>query len=231
MDRPVKPGDDNRVSIALGDACAMTGRPKDKSPARRGRPDGAFGVRKAPLRAPGQLVQAVEPLIDQLNDAAGVRIDQHGLSVHHGVAMGRLGDALRHVVIGNAGVRQHGADHDPIRDREFRNLLTNDIFAERRPLSGADAIRFGDDDGVAARGARGGFALRLRRDRCADGADDGRNGEYPVPHEQLLRVMHAGFAARNPYPIHRARHRSCKRRVKRGFPLQFFAVFGGLRTQ
>ena len=57
------------------------------------RPAGETGrgldVRKAPLRLSGQFVQATEPLIDHLNDAAGARFDQHGLPVHHGVAIGR----------------------------------------------------------------------------------------------------------------------------------------------
>ena len=83
---------------------------KKKSPARRGRPGEAF-MPGSPLRRSGQFAwfRQTEPLVDHLNDAAGARLDQHGLPVHHGVAMGRGTIGLRHVVIGDAGFRQYAA--------------------------------------------------------------------------------------------------------------------------
>src|SRR6202158_6077646 len=39
--------------------------------------------------APGPFVQAGSALLDDLNDAAGTRFDQHGLAVYHGGAVRR----------------------------------------------------------------------------------------------------------------------------------------------
>src|ERR1700722_646364 len=136
--------------------------------------------------ATGQFVQAVN-LLDHLNDTARTWVDQHGSAVHHRVAVGRDGIGLRHVVIGDAGFRQHAAHDHAIRNRVIRHALAHDIFAERRTLIDGDAIDVVIDDHVAATNHAGGDrALRLRRDWRADGARDRDNGKYPASHPQLL---------------------------------------------
>src|SRR4051812_27948881 len=90
----------------------------EKNPARGGNRAGlscpVVNSRTSACAAPGLTVQALR-LINHLNDATRTRFDQYCLAVHHGVAIGRRGIGLRHVVIGNAGFRQHAADDHAIR--------------------------------------------------------------------------------------------------------------------
>src|SRR3981189_1458420 len=123
--------------------------------------------------APGQIVQA--DLLDDLNDAAGTRFDQYGPTVHYGVAIGGDAKSLRHVVIGNAGLRQHAANDHAIGNDVVRHMLANDVFAERRPLFDGDAIDIVVDDHSAA--AHNPDALRLRCERRTEGARDRCNGK------------------------------------------------------
>src|SRR5687767_4494773 len=51
-------------------------------------------------------------LLDDLNDAAGLRINQHRAVVHNRIAILRLSILCRHVVVSNALGRQLGTDHN-----------------------------------------------------------------------------------------------------------------------
>src|SRR4051812_3056241 len=64
--------------------------------------DGRGGAVVARSRLRRARALDVQALLDHLNDAAGARLDQHGLAVDHGVAIGRGAIGLRHVVIGDA---------------------------------------------------------------------------------------------------------------------------------
>src|SRR5260370_22271644 len=109
-------------------SCDPPALAKIKRPRPAGGPGGAL-TSGAPLRQAGQFVQmAKAALLDQLNDAPGAWFDQDGAAIHHGVAIGRDGKALRHVVNGDAGRRQHAADDHAIRYRVIRHPLANDVF-------------------------------------------------------------------------------------------------------
>src|SRR5439155_15272701 len=124
------------------------------------RPDGSF---RSLLLAHDLSTLTDHALLHDLNDAARTRLDQHGLAVHHGVAVGRGAEGLRHVIIGHAIFRQHAADDHAIRNRVAGNVLTHDIFAERRTLVDRDAdVVVADDHTFAADDPDG---LRLRRER------------------------------------------------------------------
>src|SRR6267142_4451584 len=89
------------------------------------------------------------PLLHDLNDTTRARLDQHGLAVHHGVAVRRDAKALRHVVIGHAGFRQHAADDHAILNSVIGHAFAHDVFAERRSLVDGDADIVIDDYGFA----------------------------------------------------------------------------------
>jgi hypothetical protein len=59
----------------------------EKKPRPAGGPGGAL-LSGLPLRRSGPIVQAGFYLLDHLNDATRAWLDQHGLAVHHGVAIG-----------------------------------------------------------------------------------------------------------------------------------------------
>src|SRR6202171_3792167 len=183
---------------------------KNKSPARRGNRAGlSCPVALAALRPDIVVCRSRWPLLDHLNDAARARFDQHGLAVHHGVAIRRGAIGLRHVVIGDAGFRQHTAHDHTILNGVVRHPLAHDVFAERRPPIDGDAVDVVVDDHAAAAHDADGVALRLRRDRYAHGACDCCNGKYLVPHVELLcDDARRSAPARNASPIHRAWHRS-----------------------
>src|SRR5436853_2181057 len=109
-------------------------------------------------------------LLDHLNDPARTRFDQDRTAVHYGVTIWRDAERLRHVVIGDADVRQHGTDNNSLRNGVSRHALANDVFAERRALIDGDTLRVANDHRAAANYTRGDHTLRLRRKRCADRA-------------------------------------------------------------
>src|SRR4029453_6769296 len=98
-------------------------------------------------------------LIDHLNDATRSWFDQYGLAIHHGVAIGRCAERLRHVVIGYAGFRQHRTNDHALGDRIIRHPLAHDIFTEGRTPVGGDPFVFTDDHRAASDDARGDRAL------------------------------------------------------------------------
>src|SRR5665213_1358780 len=87
-------------------------------------------------------------LFDDLDDAAGARIDQHGAAVHDGVAV--IVDAVfgRHLVIGDPVLRQDGADPDVLAIRIGRTVLFHHIAVEARAL--VDAEHAGNSSDHAA---------------------------------------------------------------------------------
>src|SRR4051812_46297307 len=62
--------------------------------------------------APRDGLFASRRLLDDLDDAVGARLDQHGSAVHDGVAIIAHAVFRRHLVIGHSGLGQHGADPD-----------------------------------------------------------------------------------------------------------------------
>src|SRR4051812_50057222 len=46
--------------------------------------------------------RSLKTLVHHLDDAPRARLDQHGLAVHDGVAIGGGAETLRHVIIGHA---------------------------------------------------------------------------------------------------------------------------------
>src|SRR6476469_10794837 len=111
------------------------------------RPAGVTG-RGLGVRSPSRIKMRRRPdyrsgglrLLDHLNDAAGTRFDQHGLAVHHRVTIRSNTVGLRHVVIGDAGLRQHAADDHAVRNGVTRHALAHDILTERWALRDGDAL-------------------------------------------------------------------------------------------
>src|SRR6266851_514304 len=195
---------------------------QQKSPAR-------WGDRARPLSGrrcgcPDNSFRQDCTLLDHLNDAARTRFDQHGPAVHHGVAIGCDAEGLRHVVVRDAGFRQHAAHDHAIWNSVIWHALAHDVFTERRALVDSDGVDIVVDDyAAAAHGARGDLGLRLRRDRCTDGARDRCNGKYLVPHDQLPCDDARRLApARNPTQFIA---RGIVPKTMRFHPLQFSASF------
>src|ERR1700693_5103277 len=119
---------------------------------KKPRPAGAAG-RGLLVRLAAAAVRTRMPgacLLHHLNDAARARFDQHGLAVHHGVAIGRGTVGLRHVVHGDAGFRQHGAYDYAIRNGVSRYAFAHNVFAECRALIDGDTVDVLVDDDAAA---------------------------------------------------------------------------------
>src|SRR4051812_27376859 len=81
-------------------------------------------------------------LLDDLDNAAAARLDQNRAAVHDRVAIFPRAIFSRHLVIGNALFRQHGADPDILAVLIGRASLLDDIAAEAGTL--VDAQNAGD---------------------------------------------------------------------------------------
>ena len=55
--------------------------------------------------ATGLREENASKLVDEFHDAPRARLDQHGLAVDDGVAVSGGAETLRHVIIGDAGLR------------------------------------------------------------------------------------------------------------------------------
>src|SRR6476620_3216387 len=104
---------------------------------------GAFApALPAAKRAPGQRLSDsyfvgnwLRQLVDELNDATGAGLDQHGAAVHDRVVVApRAAIFGRNVVIADSGLGQDRTNCEGLRIRVRRHLLTNDIFGETRSI-------------------------------------------------------------------------------------------------
>lgn len=73
-------------------------------------------------------------LLDDLNDPAGARLDQHRTLVHDGVAVLARAVLGRDLVVLDALGRQHGANLDLLAVTIGRATLLNHVLAKTRPL-------------------------------------------------------------------------------------------------
>ena len=71
-------------------------------------------------------------LVDHLNDAAGARLDQNRAAVHDGVAIVVDAVFLRHVIIGDAFLGQHGADANVLAVAVGGTVLFDHVAVEAR---------------------------------------------------------------------------------------------------
>src|SRR6185437_8648399 len=112
----------------------------------------------------------MEALFDDLDDAAGARLDQHCAAVHDGVAV--IVDAIfrRHVIIGDAVLGQHRADPDVLAVDIGWTVLFDHIAVETRPL--VDAEHAGDPSDHAA-------------DDTTDHGADRARGAFAIPRSPL----------------------------------------------
>jgi hypothetical protein len=145
--------------------------------------------------------EAAAVLLDDLDNPVGARIDQNRAAVHDRVAI--VPDAVfrRHVVIGDAVVRQNRADPDVIAILIGGAALLDDITAKAGTL--IDAEHAGDatdhaandpaNDGADRTGSPlavpraslnpTGDPLGLRHDRERHGGDKGGNSDKAADHD------------------------------------------------
>src|SRR5829696_5639711 len=114
---------------------------------------GRAGTKRAALRPPWIELRTRSPLLDDLHDRVGARIDEHRPVVHDRIAVVANAVLGRDLVIGHAGRRQRRTDADLLGVVIGRYAALDHVVAELRPL----------------------LVGQTADDRAADAADDGAN--------------------------------------------------------
>src|SRR5665213_1530076 len=151
---------------------------------------------------PFDMLDAEFVLLDDLDDAAGARLDQDRATVHDRVAIFTRGGVFRrHVVIGDALLGEHRANPNILAVLIGRAALLDDIAVEARAVIDAEnAVDATDhpandaaDHGADRTGRPFAFAraslntardpLGLRHDRQRNGGDNGSNSDKTADHD------------------------------------------------
>src|SRR5665213_1113907 len=136
---------------------------------------------------PFDMLDAEFVLLDDLDDAAGARLDQDRATVHDRVAIFTRGGVFRrHVVIGDALLGEHRANPNILAVLIGRAALLDDIAVEARAV--IDADHGADRTGRPFAFARASLntardPLGLRHDRQRNGGDNGSNSDKTADHD------------------------------------------------
>src|SRR5829696_2196949 len=155
---------------------------------------GRAGTKRAALRPPWIELRTRWPLLDDLHDRVGARIDKHRPLIHDRIAIVANAVLGRDFVVGQPARRQPGADAHLLGVVVGRDAALDHIAAELGPLlvgdaaddGAADAADDGTDRPAADRPGRGagrGTALGLRRERRGKKGDEGARGKKVMSHE------------------------------------------------